>query len=159
MNWLFFFTKILFIRYRCRVFIICNANSQWFHNNTLTVSWTHYGFIVFSANSLWIRYLFANSLWIHHLFADSLRIYYQLLWIHYLFHELTIDSLSFSRKHYQFIIFVVNKLWIHFHFVNSPLIYYLFRENTIDSLSHYKLTIDSLSFSPNYYSCTIYLTI
>jgi len=87
--------------------------------NSLSFSWIHYEFTIFSQ----IHYLFgevtmnklsfsqihyeftiffANSLWINYLFRKFTIYLAKLLWIHYLFREFTMNSLSFSRIHYEF---------------------------------------------------------
>ena len=57
------------------------------------------------------------------------------LWIHYLFCEITIDQLLFSRSYFEFIIIFGNSLGIHYFFANSLWIYYFFRVYTMDPLS------------------------
>ena len=85
-----FFTKILFIRYRCRVFIIFYANSSWIHEKTL--------------NSLFFR-----EITIYLFFENS-------LWVYFFSFELTINSLSVTRIHYESIRISMNHLYIHYLF-------------------------------------------
>ena len=64
----------------------------------------------------------------------------------YLLREFTMNSLSFSRIHYQFTIFLAHSLWLHWFFAYSTWIYYFFRESTITSLSNRELTMNPLIF-------------
>ena len=85
--------------------------------NLSSFSWIHYDFFIFLANCLWIQYFSANLLWIHYPFLEFTIIHYlfRLFTMNsigvsriYLFHEFTIDSLSFLRIHYLFHEYVIN---------------------------------------------------
>ena len=139
-------------------------------------------------NFLWIHYLFRDFLWIHYLFHEMtinshhfrkftttlLIVFVNSLWmncfscevlrIHYLFREFTIDLLSFSRKHYRSVIFVIKNLWIHYLLWESTMnpfsfsrMYYLSREYVTNSSTFREFTFNSLSISRNHCEFTIFL--
>jgi len=112
---------------------------------------THYLFresafnsISFFVNSLWIpqvdRKITSNlvcSSRIHHEFflsrIDNLLVRLHL--IHYLFRKFTLNSLSSSQFHRNFIAILPSVSRIHFKFTNSLWIHSLFRESTFNSIS------------------------
>ena len=127
--------------------------------NSLSVSWIHYVFIIYFANSLFLSNCM-HSFYMFHpdkMSFSTLCSYYVIdidyviicsankLWIHYLFRYYTINSLSVSRILYLFCestMFLANSLWIYLGFRNSRWIFAkllwihcLFREFTINSLS------------------------
>ena len=100
--------------------------------NTLPASRFYYVFIICSANSPWIHYLFRkftmntisvskihnlfrewtkNSLWfhyllwIHFLYLEFTILFSESRWIYYPFHFITVKTLSISRFHYEYTIF------------------------------------------------------
>ena len=90
--------------------------------------------------------VFVNSLWMNCFSCEILR-------IHYLFREFTMDLLSFSRKHYRFVIFVIKNPWNHFLLRESTMnpfsfsrMYYLSREFFTNSSTfsriHFEFTIN-----------------
>ena len=104
------------------------------------------------ANPLWISYLFRELTVFSRIyfgFTIFLRIRYEFtiyladsLWINLVFREVTMNSLSFSRKYHEFNICFVIALWIHYLFRDStmnwlsvPGIHYLLRLYTMNSLS------------------------
>ena len=105
-------------------FIICcalNYKNTTFIGNLLSASQFRNNY-EFTMELLWNRYEISwNSLFC---FAIFLRIHY-LLWILFIFREFTLNSLSYSRNHYENTIF----------FAISLRIRCLFRDFTMDSLS------------------------
>ena len=94
---------------------------------------------------LWvISYKVMMSLWLRNknCFAYS-------FWIHYVFRNITMNSISSSLFHHDFIIFFENSLWIHYLLhdftINFPWIYFRFRRITMTLLSasrfYYEFTI------------------
>ena len=101
--------------------------------------------------------VFVNSLWMNFFSCEILR-------IHYLFREFTMDLLSFSRKHYRFVIFVIKNPWNHFLLRESTMnpfsfsrMYYLSREFFTNSSTFREFTLNSLSISRNHCEFTIFL--
>ena len=89
-----------------------------------------------------LLFVFVNSLWMNCFSCEILR-------IHYLFREFTMDLLSFSRKHYRSVIFVIKKLWIHFLLRESNMnpfsfsrIYYLSREFFTNSSTFWRIQFE-----------------
>jgi len=101
---------------------------------------------------LWIHFLWIHYLLHYEFFLFRDLIHYQFpycLWVHYLFRELTMNWLSFSRIHYGLAILFEIWLWIDFQIINS----------TINSLSlppiHGELTIFSQIHNEFDYKFTI----
>ena len=187
-----FFAKSLWIHYRSRKFTILLANSPWIH----FFSRDHYEYIfiffVYSLSShvLWFFYeftiFFAISLWIHvfpEINMNSLSaplnpfISAKSLWIHFLLGDITLNSLSFSRNQFEFIIcfgisllihylfreFTMNSVWNHYETTMKSLwIHYLFANSLSVSPIHYlfrKFALNPLSFLRNRYEFTILFTL
>ena len=136
----------------------------------LSYPWNHYLCREWTMNLLSLRdstIVFPNFFWIHYLFRDFLWIHCfscEILRIHYLFREFTMDLLSFSRKHYRSVIFVIKNLWIHYLLWESTMnpfsfsrMYYLSREFFTNSSTFREFTLNSLSISRNHCEFTIFL--
>ena len=100
-----------------------------FTSNSPSILEINFDFAIIFSNSHWIHYQLSR---IHIeftiFFANTIR-------IHYLFHELMLNSLSYSRFHFEFTIFEL--LWIS----------YLFHELTSNSLFFRKFAFNLLSIS------------
>ena len=122
-------------------------NSFSFIINSLSFWRIHYGSInFFGVLALKYTISFANSLSIHYLFRESTM-------NSLFFRELTMNPLIFSRIHFEFTIFFVFTLLIHYllrQFVTlsvSRLIHYFFRKFSLYLLSLREITMDPLSIS------------
>ena len=86
--------------------------------NSLSIPKIHYEFTVSYLLRLWIHYLFANSLWLHyHISNLTMKILSRNNYEFTLFStKFTLNSLCFSRIHYEFIIIsrIHSKLAIYF---------------------------------------------
>ena len=111
--------------------------------DSLSFSWISYGFTISFVISLWIHSLFFRIHYLFCAFTLNPQSFAKSLWFPYEItmksrsnhYEITINSLSFSRFHLEFIIF--------------SRIHHLFR----------KFPMNSLSFSRNHFEFTICFTI
>ena len=100
--------------------------------NSLFVTRNQYEFIIFVPNWLWMDYSF-----------------HQKLWIQYLFRETTINSLSFSQKHYQPLSLLRINYDITLCYEYSLLIHHRFRDLSSISLIHHEFIILFRKFTLN----------
>ena len=123
--------------------------------NFLFLSRIHYEFFIFFANSLSIHYLFGEFTMAPLIF----RVFtLNLLFLSRIHYQFTIcsrthyESINFPRIHFEFTIFFVFTLWIHYllrQFVTlsvSRLIHYFFRKFSLYLLSLREITMDPISF-------------
>ena len=124
----------------------------------------------FSKDSLWFPLihleLTMDFLHIHYLFREFTMNLLSITLIHLEFIIFYANSLSFSRIHYDLTFLFAISIWIHQLFLefrldslSFPRIDYeftiFFRELTVNSLSFSRFTMDPLSFSPIHYEFTI----
>ena len=118
--------SVYFVNSLCIHYLFCQLNM-----NSESVLRIHYVPFMLYVNSLWSHYFFLQN---HY----ELTFIFQFMFTIIFFCWFTMDSLSFSRIHYEimkslsvswinnwFIMFLANSLWIH----------YLSREYTINALS------------------------
>ena len=123
--------------------------------NLLSISRIYYGFIICSRINFEFTISFANSL-------DQIlfRVFtLNLLFLSRIHYQFTIcsrthyESINFPRIHFEFTIFFVFTLWIHYllcQFVTlsvSRLIHYFFRKFSLYLLSLREITMDPLTIS------------
>jgi len=116
---------LLFSRIHSK-FTICSTNSLWILNilskstmNSLSLSRFDFEFTFFEFTFFWIHFLLHYEFF---LFRDLIPYKFpNCSWVHYLFRELTMNWLSFSRIHYGLTILFEIWLWIHYQIINSTI--------------------------------------
>ena len=118
--------------------LLKNDRFREFTINSLSIALIHFECTIYFAKTISIFIFVINSLWIHYQLRASTMYPLSFSRFYHPLRKFCMNSLLFSRIHFEFTIFFANSLWIH----------YLFREYTTNSLSlsrnNYEFTISSL---------------
>ena len=127
--------------------------------NSLSISWSYYELTILSRISWEFNWCFAHSLWIQLVFRVYTFNSLYISRIHYLWHEFTMNSMTFSHTHYEFTIFSRVYYWFTIFIVDSSWIHLVFREFTINLLSISRIYYENhlcFIYSRIYQECTIF---